>query len=113
MANHELAERRKWVGLAAAASLLGAAGVSLFVTAPLSNPTAGVLVRVGAVLGALWLALPRRGENLVWSRALYPAIAVIVASALLRRAGWWLVPLAGVVSLLLVFLRPKNAKRRG
>jgi hypothetical protein len=113
MAGHELAERRKWVGLVAAACLLGAGGLSLWVETPLGNPTVGVLVRIGVVLGALWLALPRRGEHFVWSKALYPGIAIIIAFAILRRAAWWLVPLAGVVGLLLVILRPKQPGRRG
>jgi len=112
MDSQTLAGKRLIVGVIALLCLAASALLWLFVGDPESNPLLGALTRVGIVLGALWFALPRQGQNVVWSRALAPVVAVIVAFAVLRRAGWWIVPLALVVGLAIVIIRPKKKSRR-
>lgn len=112
MDSQTLAGKRLIVGIISIVCLAGSALLWLFGGNPETNPLLGALTRVGIVLGALWLALPRTGENIVWSRALPPVVAIVVAFAVLRRAGWWIVPLALLVAIAIVVIRPKKRPPR-
>lgn len=107
-----LSEKRLLVGILSVVCLVLSAILWIFGTDPQNSPLVGSLVRVGVVLGALWFALPRKGESVVWSKALFPGVAIVVAMAFLRRAAWWILPLAVVVGIALVLLRPKPKPKR-
>jgi mannose/fructose/N-acetylgalactosamine-specific phosphotransferase system component IIC len=71
-------------------------------------------MRLGIMLGALWLALPNRGENVAWGKALPAIFAVIVVLAFTRAKGRILIyaiPIAIVVAILAVFIRPRSKPR--
>ena len=110
MDSSTLAGKRRLVGLLALACFGAAALMWLAGAQAATNPVVGSLPRVGIVLATLWYALPKEGENVVWSRALTPLIGVVVALAVLRRAAWWLLPGALVVAVALVVLRPRGTK---
>ncbi|HBH54729.1 MAG TPA: hypothetical protein DDY91_22835 [Planctomycetaceae bacterium] len=94
------------VGCFVAAGILWALGAD-----PRGNPVLASLPRLGIVLGTLWYALPKTATNFVWSRVLTPVLIVVGLMALLRRAAWWILPAAIVVSVALVFIRPKPRTR--
>jgi mannose/fructose/N-acetylgalactosamine-specific phosphotransferase system component IIC len=62
----------------------------------------------------LWLALPSRGDNVAWGRALPAVFAVIVVLAVIR-VKWqilvYAIPIAIVVAILAVFIRPRSKPR--
>jgi hypothetical protein len=74
---------------------------------------AGTTARVGVVLAALWLALPAGNRPAAWANlTLTSASPLVLASlALLRVPFRILVPLAGALLVVGLFLRPKPLPR--
>jgi hypothetical protein len=73
----------------------------------------GAAARVGIVMAAFWLALPTRNRPAAWANvSITSALPLILAAtALLRIPFRILLPLAGVVLLVGVILRPRPARR--
>jgi hypothetical protein len=107
----DFALKRQLVGVLAISCFLAAVILWALGADPRGNPVLASLPRLGIVLGTLWYALPKTGQNFVWSRVLTPVLIMVGLMALLRRAAWWIVPAAIIVSVALVFIRPKSRAR--
>lgn len=112
MEGTELAGKRLIVGLAAVCCLAASALIWAFHHDPQESPLLGATTRVGLVLGALWLAMPRKGESAAWRRALPIIAALALALAFLRRAFVYVVPIVAVLAIVAVLVRPKPRGRR-
>ena len=109
----DYAIKRILVGVCALISLAAAGGVWFFTADPESSGLLSALVRVGIVLGALWLALPAQAGRFPWERALPLVIGVGLVLALARRASVVLVPIVIVIAVAALILRPKPKRRPG
>ncbi|MFN9719397.1 MAG: hypothetical protein ACK58L_11920 [Planctomycetota bacterium] len=100
-----LPERKRRVGIAAAACL--AAGVMglAFDTSNSFWPAAGI--RVGIVLGALWLCLPVQAKTVGWNWLTREKLAAIVVLATFIHRIKVLIPLLIVLAVLIWIARPK------
>jgi hypothetical protein len=109
-----LAVRKLIVGLIALACLVTAAAMWIFTDDPQTNAANAVAMRLGIMLGALWLALPSRGESLAWGKALPAVLAVIAVLALVRnwRVLIYAIPIAILVAIAAAFIRPRSKRRR-
>jgi hypothetical protein len=109
-----LAVRKLVVGLIALACLATSAALWLFADDPQTNAANAVATRLGIMLGALWLALPSRGESVAWGRALPAIFAVIVVLAVIR-VKWqvlvYAIPVAIVLAIAAAFIRPRSKPR--
>ncbi len=106
--------RKLIIGILALGSLLTAAGMFLFAPDGMGNPVTAVTMRLGIMLGALWLALPSNGENVGWEKAMPAILAVIVVLAFFARNLRILafaVPIAIVVGVVAAFIRPRSRRR--
>ena len=107
-----LASKRTAIGLCALCCLLLAGGLWLFTENPEANQFLSALTRVGIVMAALWLALPKAGQSIVWEKAgpvlLAAAIVVAVAPRLIKYA----LPAAIALSIVALVLRPKPKRTR-
>ncbi|HEY2251363.1 MAG TPA: hypothetical protein VGH74_09895 [Planctomycetaceae bacterium] len=114
MNDSPLAVRKLIVGIIALGCLATAAGLWIFADDPIRNPVVSVTMRLGIMLGALWLALPRQGESLAWEKCLPAVVAVITVLAFVR-GSWrvliYAIPAAIVVGIAAVFLRPRPKRR--
>jgi hypothetical protein len=76
----------------------------------------GVLWKVGIVLGAIWLAMPARADQINWSRVITRAGLILVALFLISRLKAMLLlrllPVAAGIGLLIYLLRPRPKGRR-
>ena len=107
-----LAVRKLLVGLISLGCLITAA-VSCYYT-DWTNPLVAITMRLGVMLGALWLALPSEGDSIAWQKALPVVVAVMAAMAFLRinwRVLLYLLPVALVVAVVAAFIRPKQKRR--
>ena len=108
-----LALRKLLVGLMTLLCLAIAAGAVYFTN--WTNPLVSVTIRLGLMLGALWLVLPTTGESLAWEKAFPVVVAIIVVLAFIKRGGGrlllYVIPAAIVVGILAAFLRPKPKRR--
>jgi hypothetical protein len=99
--------------------ILGVIAVACFVTAAVvyvffreQQAVLSGAIRIGAVLGALWFALPAPGERVRWGR-IAPMLAVaVVLIVVTRRMILVLVPALVVAGILLALLRPKDKGRK-
>lgn len=103
----QLSAKRNVLGILALVCLVSAAGLWLFTGDPEHNAVLSVVTRVGIVLGALWLALPTVGTSWAWQKAGPVLIIAIALTAFAGRALRYALPIAIVVAILLVFLRPR------
>ena len=95
--------------------ILGVLAIACGVTAvvvhfcfPDQQAVLSAAIRIGAVLAALWFALPAPGERVRWAR-IAPMLAVaVVLIVVTRRMILVLIPGLVVVGILLALLRPKN-----
>lgn len=75
----------------------------------------GVLWKVGIVLGAIWLAMPARADQINWSRVITRAGLILVALFLISRLKAMLLlrllPVAAGIGLLIYLLRPRPKGR--
>ena len=108
-----LAVRKLIVGLISLGCLVTAAALWIFAEDPEKNPATAVTMRLGIMLGALWLALPSRGDSVAWGKALPAILAVIMVLAMIRnwRILVYAIPLAIVVAILAAFIRPRSKPR--
>ncbi len=84
-------------------ALSGAAGATV----------GGAAARVGIVMAALWLALPSRNRPAAWANVSITSAApvVLAALALFRIPFRILIPLAGIVMVAGLVLRPRPLRR--
>ncbi len=102
------------MGIISLGCLATAAGLWIFDDDYLKNPVMSVATRLGIMLGALWLVLPRQGEHLAWEKCLPPLVTVIVFLSFVRGSSRFLlyaIPAAIVVGIAAVFLRPRPKRR--
>src|SRR5439155_17320322 len=104
-----LAVRKLIVGVLALVCLATAAGLWFLLDEPGKNPATAVTMRLGIMLGALWLALPAQGESIAWQKGLPVIVAVIAVVAFVR--NWkvlvYAIPLAIVLGIVAAFIRPR------
>jgi hypothetical protein len=109
MNDSPMAVRKLLVGLMAIGCLITAV-VTVSVSG-WTNPIVSVAIRMGLMLGALWLALPNHGDNIVWQKALPVVLAIFAVLAFAKKGGGrvmlYAVPAAIVVGIALVFIRPR------
>src|SRR5262245_5553473 len=86
MNSSPLGIRKLIVGIVALVCLMTAAGLFFFTADGLGNPATAVAMRLGIMLGALWLALPSRGESIAWQKAIPIVVTVIVVLAFFARS---------------------------
>jgi hypothetical protein len=103
---------RLMVGVCALLCGLLALGRFLSVAEPLTDPLLAAAWRVGIVMGALWLVLPAKGESWVWSKIAVVVIPVLLVVALRGRILLVALPIAAVVGIAALLLRPKPKRRR-
>jgi hypothetical protein len=114
MNDSPMAVRKLIVGIIALSCLATAAGLWIFTDEPAKNPVASVTTRLGIMLGALWLALPRQGEHVAWDKCLPVVVSVIVVLSFVRgswRVLLYVIPAAIVVGIAAAFLRPRTKRR--
>ncbi len=107
-----LAVRKLIVGILSLGSLTTAAGFLLFSAEGFSNPVTAVAMRLGLILGALWLALPSTGESIGWAKVVPVAVVVAVACVRGGRFLLYAIPIAIVVGIVAAFIRPKTNRRQ-
>lgn len=75
-----------------------------------------MLLRVGIALGAVWLAIPSRTDQINWSQVLVRAGAIVLGVLLISRLKAALLlrflPLLAGIGFLIYLLRPKRKGRR-
>ncbi|MSR60098.1 MAG: hypothetical protein EXS05_21070 [Planctomycetaceae bacterium] len=112
MNDSPLAIKRALVGILSLVCLAVAAGLWVFTEDPEQNAFLAAVSKVGIMLAALWLALPRQGESVAWERLVPVLVGTLIFVALAGRALRYLLPVAFIVGLVLFFLRPRP-KRHG
>ena len=109
-----MALRKMIVGLISIGCLITAVVAALF--GNWTSPVVSVCARMGVMLAALWWALPNQGENIAWEKGFPIVLAVIVVLSFLKRGGGrallYVVPIAIVVAVVAVVIRPKPKRRR-
>lgn len=96
------------VGLIA---VLCGAGAIAMLWVPGQAAIQGALSRVGMVMGALWLALPRAGQSVRMERMAGFFVAAVLLIVLSRKLILFILPMALVIGALLMILRPKPTNR--
>ena len=110
-----LAVRKMIVGFIALGCLSTAASLWVFTSDAGTNPLTAICMRLGLMLGSLWLVLPSRGESIAWERALPPVLGGIAVLAIVLRNSRILIfvlPAAVLAAIALAFLRPRSKRRR-
>ncbi len=107
-----LAVKRLIVGLIALSCVGIAAGMWFFAEDPEKSPVTALTMRLGLMLGAIWLALPAKGESIAWQRAI--PIGVVIAVVCVRGGRYLLyaIPIALVVGIVVAFVRPRSNRQR-
>lgn len=101
MAGERIQVSRLKVGLIAAALLVGA--LVVWIAWPEQDMLLGGLVRVGALMSALWIAMPGGGREAAWaniSKSTMLAFAAIVLAVVLPRFRVMLFPILVAIGVL-------------
>ncbi len=93
----QLIQKRFRVGLIALICL--AVAIGAFVTGDLNSPWVSACLRVGLVMGALWLALPTKTRPAAWAHlSKWWLLGIAVGAVLLPRLrGIWPILLIGII----------------
>lgn len=107
MATEKIEINRPLVGILTICCFLGAAAVS--VLRPQEDLWIAGFIRVGLLMGALWLALPTRSRPAAWANV-SPAtfVGLIVAILLLPRYPRLILPAMAILLVLHVVLKPRK-----
>jgi len=89
---------------------LATAGI-LAIVDPEKQAAIAAFLRVGAVMAALWFALPKPGEEVRWARFAPILLVAVVAIVLTRKMILVLLPAVIVAGIVLTLLRPKSKRR--
>ncbi|MFN0051632.1 MAG: hypothetical protein ACKV0T_05540 [Planctomycetales bacterium] len=108
----QIVAKRLQIGILALLCLGTAVGLWFFSENPEHDGFLAAITRVGLVLGAIWLALPAKGESVVWQKAAPALVGAVVVASLAKRYFLYALPVALVLGLALVFLRPRSKRRR-
>lgn len=102
---------RTLVGVLAIVCLIGACAAFLYEEDDV-NMWRGIFTRVGLVLGALWMALPKDGTLGKWANvSLTTLVGVMLAIFMVARNPRQYVPLVLAVAAIGRFLRPREKAR--
>jgi hypothetical protein len=71
----------------------------------------GSTMRVGIVMTALFLVLPKAGEHARWERMLPVVVGVIAMVAFNRKMIFAILPLLVIIGILMTVLRPRDKYR--
>ncbi len=108
LTNNPLIEKRRRVGMVAGVCL--ASAFIVFLIQDLQNAWASALLRIGLVLGALWLALPTRTRPAAWARLSRWKLAGIVVFAVLLPRLKMILPILLIGMLIGWVLRPRGRR---
>ena len=97
------------VGVLAGVCLVTAGAMAIF--APDQPATLGAFLRVGAVMAALYLALPQPGQQMRLAKFAPMLIVGVLLIAFTKRMALALLPLGIILVVLGILLRPKPKKR--
>ncbi len=101
---------RPLVGILSLVCLTLSLGIALFV--PGSDASYAAFLRVGLVLAAMWIALPKDGSQMRWMK-ISPVLGLAVLFAFATSKGKVLVallPILVVVGSIIVMLRPRDKR---
>jgi hypothetical protein len=96
---------RPLIGVAALGCLLAAGGVWLL--APDHDAALAAFLRVGLVMGALWLALPSTGESVAWAKIAPILAGSVVLIVISRKAFLFLLPAVLFLAVVFAIVLPK------
>ena len=110
MTEQQISVNRTLVGVIAALCL--ATGLVVGVLIDFANLWCAAFIRVGLVMGAIWIALPTRDREAAWAN-LSPGrfIAVLVFSVMLVSRPRVFLPMLVGIAILWFFLRPRKSSR--
>ncbi len=109
--NQTVTINRAMVGVLAIACLIGAGAAFLYEDDDV-NMWRGIFTRVGLVLTALWMALPKDGTLGKWANvSMTTLIGIMVAIFMIARNPRQYVPLMLAVAAIGRFLRPREKNR--
>ena len=101
-------DRRRRVG-AAAVGCLALAAVGFF-TATRDSAWPSAFMRVGIVLGSLWLCLPTSARPAAWTSLTRGRLAMIIVAAVAVQRIKFLLPIVAIGGILLWISRPKTRR---
>lgn len=101
-----VAQRRPVAGLAFVALLVGG-GLCLY-SSDQRDGAGGSLLRVGIVLGALWMALPDRYVPGGKSLSIWQGLGVLSVMVAVVRRPWVVLPVLAFMGVLRLFTRPRT-----
>jgi hypothetical protein len=108
-----MALKKRIVGILSLGCLITAVIVAGFYD--WNSTVVAITSRLGLMLGALWLVLPNQGDNIAWQKFFPVVIAVIAVLAFFKSGGGrvllYAVPVAILVGLAAVFIRPRSRRR--
>ncbi len=104
-----LIDRRRRVGAIAVGCF--AVAVVGFFTATKDSAWPSAFMRVGIVLGSLWLSLPAANRSATWTSLTRGRLAAIVLVAVAIQRIKFLLPIVAVGGILLWISRPKSRRR--
>jgi len=98
--------------------LVGAIGVVCLCTAavcyiwfPEQTSLRSATLRIGVVMVALFLALPKAGEHVRWERLTPVIVGAVVLMALAKKMVLVILPLLVIIGILLTIFRPRDKLR--
>ena len=104
--NATLAERKYRVGLAAVGCLT--AGLIGLLLGHKDSVWAAACLRVGIVLGALWLCLPVQSRPSAWRFLTREKLAVLVIITVFLNRAKFLIPVLAIFGIIAWVVRPKK-----
>ncbi|MEZ6060382.1 MAG: hypothetical protein R3C19_08480 [Planctomycetaceae bacterium] len=101
----ELRQKRVYVGLLSAGCLIGALAAAFV---PEKEGLQALLIRVGLLLGAFWLAMPSRNRPAAWAKfSPWTIVGIVLFAAFLPRMKF-LLPLLIVAGGIAWLVRPRR-----
>ena len=82
-----------------------------FIWFPDQTSAQSATLRIGVVMTALFLALPKSGEHVRWERLAPIIIASVVIIGLAKKMTLVILPMLVVIGILLTLFRPKSKPR--
>ena len=102
-----LVAQRRLVAWLALVSLLVGGGMCLL-SSTQRDGAGGSLLRVGLVLGTLWLALPVRYVPSGKSLSIWQGLGVLSVMVAVVKSPWVVLPLLAIMGVLRLFMRPRT-----
>jgi hypothetical protein len=99
------------VGILAGVCLVVALGT--WILYPEQQAVYAALLRVGAVMFALWLALPKPGEEVRWAKLSRYIVGAVILMVLTKKMILVAIPLFAAAGVLELMLRPRPKQRPG